>query len=505
MLKNQISRDAGKNRPTRVLAASLIATFLFATYLRLSYITYGLPYLYNGDEMINFRIIQSMLARRSLDPEFFNYPSLLFYLNLPGQVLFRNISGELVPIVSQSMGNGYAPQPAALLVARLVTVAFGVATVAASWRMARNVGLRLPFVLLAAIMVSSTPLLVRQSSFVTPDMIASFFTTATLAAAVSITRRTDWRIYVLAGILAGLAAATKYNAGLVGLAIPVAHFAGQRLQRAAPLIALAAASAIVALFAASPYLALNSTRAIDGFLFELQHYRNGHPGAEGDSFRTNARWLFNQTGWTFLFLSGLAFASARWRALAPVAFFTFTYFFLLSAQFVRFERNLLPMLPAFFVLLAAGAQQVAKMLPLRSLNPVIVGLFLAAAIAGPIGKSVRDLGDYDRDPRAHVRQWLEAQTSHAKKIAVDAYSPFLMVDPGTQVIGKYSVLSLPLKDLLGMDHVVLRMANVRRVLDAGDAPQIEVLKELSGRACETAEYPAPPARPQWKVFKLNCP
>ncbi len=497
--------DSGIGFQTSATTVFLGATVVFAAYLRLSYVTYGLPYLYNGDEMINFRIIQSMLERRSLDPEFFNYPSLLFYLNLPAQFLVRNLTGELPPLISQSMGNGYTPQPVAVLSARLVTVGFGIATVAATWRLAQNVGLRPAFAFLAAILVSATPMLVRHSSYVTPDMFAAFFATATLSATVTISRRMDWRIYALAGALAGLAAASKYNAGLVALSIPVAHVAGHGFKKIGPMVALAAAASVLGLLAASPYLVLDHEEAIRDFLYELRHYRTGHPGAEGNTLKTNALWLFREAGWTWLFLPGLAMSRSRWPVLAPVAIFTLAYLVLLSMQVVRFDRNLLPMLPAFFVLLASGAQQLTAMIPFRSATPVMAGLFAIVATAGPVGKSISDLGHYVRDPRAGVREWLESYTHDGKQIAVDAYSPYLKGAPGARIVGKYSVLALPLDLLVNMDYVVVRKTGLGRFLDTGTSPQSETFNTLSARACETANYPPPPARPAWTVLRFNCP
>ncbi len=483
----------------------LSATIVFATYLRVSYVTYGLPYVYNGDELINFRIIQSLLVRRSLDPQFFSYPSLLFYLNLPVQMLLKNISGEIMPVVSQSMGNGYAPQPVALLLARLVTFAFGIGTVVASWRLAKAINLGPVYAFLAAIMVSATPLLVLHSSYVTPDIIASFFATTALAASIAVAHRMEWQNYVLAGILAGLAAATKYNAGLVVLAIPVAHLTGHRFHRFVPMMALTAAFAILGLLLASPYLVLSPGPALDGFLYELRHYATGHAGAQGDTLKTNILWVFRETGWTWLFLSGLALARDRWRTLAPVAAFAIIYFVLLSVQVVRFDRNLLPMLPAIFVLLAAGAQILANRLRLRTLGTVLAaGLFLVVAITGPIVTTTQRLERYVRDPRADLRQWLESYTNDGRKIAVDAYSPYLKGAPGTQITGKFLVLALPVNELLDMDYVVVRKVGLGRLLDTGESPYMATFRTLSEAACETGQYPAPPARAQWTVFKLKC-
>ena len=98
----------GPERSTRVPG---VTTLIFlalgflgaAAALRLVFLRWGLPYIYHPDEPINMVIVHRMIAASHLDPGFFQYPSLLYYLNLPGQYFVRWWDGGLLPFTMQSM------------------------------------------------------------------------------------------------------------------------------------------------------------------------------------------------------------------------------------------------------------------------------------------------------------------------------------------------------------------------------------------------------------------
>jgi hypothetical protein len=59
----------------------LVGVTLAAFLLRLWGINFGLPYLYHPDEPGYVTIAQNIFKTGDLNPHFFNYPSLFFYLN----------------------------------------------------------------------------------------------------------------------------------------------------------------------------------------------------------------------------------------------------------------------------------------------------------------------------------------------------------------------------------------------------------------------------------------
>src|SRR5262249_17447521 len=153
--------------------------------------------------------IHRMIVQSDLNPGWFNYPSFLFYINLPGQYFVKWWDGTLLPFTIQSRNNGFTEQPEAFLAARLTTLLFRVAIlpILIIWARVVLVGVAGLFVL--GVLFCLNPLLLRQSTFIAPDIFAAFFTTSALFASSLIVLRGTRLTYVLAGVFAGLAASSK--------------------------------------------------------------------------------------------------------------------------------------------------------------------------------------------------------------------------------------------------------------------------------------------------------
>ena len=125
-------------------AALLWFTILAATTLlvRLTFISRGLPYIYHPDKPSNLAIIDNIIGNSDPDPHQFIYPSLLFYINIPGQYLVRWWDGALIPFTMQSMGNGFTHQPEAFIVGRATTLLFGVGNPSSALHLGSNASAR---------------------------------------------------------------------------------------------------------------------------------------------------------------------------------------------------------------------------------------------------------------------------------------------------------------------------------------------------------------------------
>jgi len=76
----------------------LIGVTLLAISLRIWGINFGLPYLYHPDEPVGVRIAQRMFKTGDLNPHFYHWPSLTFYINALAYIpyylgLFSNLCG----------------------------------------------------------------------------------------------------------------------------------------------------------------------------------------------------------------------------------------------------------------------------------------------------------------------------------------------------------------------------------------------------------------------------
>jgi 4-amino-4-deoxy-L-arabinose transferase-like glycosyltransferase len=77
--------------------------------------------------------------------------------------------------------------------------------------------------LAAATMLATLPLHIRHSQYITVDVAGGLMTLLAIGAALRLLEHRDLRSYTLAGLAAGLAAGTKYNAAAVVLIIGVMH------------------------------------------------------------------------------------------------------------------------------------------------------------------------------------------------------------------------------------------------------------------------------------------
>ena len=489
--------------------AAIVLALIVGAALRLQQIGQGLPFVYPPDEPTNYNIIQKMLAEGTANPHFFRYPSLLFYVNIPVQHLISLLHGSLPAVEKLTLGTAIAPLPQALLAARAVTLVFGLALILMGALVPRLLRTGPVAGIIYAFLVALDPLLIRHSIVVTPDVPAAALAMAGVLASGAIIGNPRLRTYALAGLFIGLAAATKYNAGAVAVAALAAHLisAGPAPDRAGPLL-LAALVSCAALFGASPFLLLDMHEAVRGFLFELRHYRTGHPGFEGNTLATNVHWLVRQTGLAGLLALGVP-ANRHWRRLVPATMFIAVYFSLISAQQVRFERNLLPLLPPVFLLIAVGAEAIGRRLFARPDLAGMAALLLAAgAYWGPMSQTLSAARSYRHDPLAPARQWLLAHVPPESRLALDAYAPHL--GPGRR---KIMVSGLLLRQKPGWfgaaDFVVLSAQGSGRFLgkdsDRTFPVETALFETLARRACTRMIFPPPPARTQLWLFQMKCP
>ncbi len=223
--------------------------------------------------------------------------------------------------------------------------------------------------ILAAGLLILSDLFNEGSHLNTCDVPSAFFATLCLLQVARLVDGESRRRYILAGVAAGLAAASKYPAGLVAVAI-AAVWAGRRVRRRdwnAGLLwaALAAAATVVAVMPsllAYPAMAFTGQRGI--FFGAHQYGQGGWLGVMPDS---NAAFygarLLETFGWPAaaaglggLLLIALRRAS-RSRQLPRLLWllpFPLAYLGLVSAMNMVVKRNLYPVLPAAAAYLGAG-------------------------------------------------------------------------------------------------------------------------------------------------------
>jgi hypothetical protein len=133
-----VESDPLDNKPARNTRWLLGGIVLLAISIRAWGIDFGLPYLYHPDEPVPVGIAQTMFKTGDLNPHFFHWPSMIFYLNAAAYIPYY-FAGKLMGVFSSPsdilgpiwlvMGVGLSPMPTTWLLGRCLTAAFGSASV----------------------------------------------------------------------------------------------------------------------------------------------------------------------------------------------------------------------------------------------------------------------------------------------------------------------------------------------------------------------------------------
>lgn len=221
---------------------------------------------------------------------------------------------------------------------------------------------------LAAALLIASDLFNEGSHLNTCDVPSAFFATVCLLLVSRLADRERVGDYLLAGVAAGLAGASKYPAGLVAVGI-AAVWLGWRVRRRdwngglawAALAALGAFVAVMPSVVAYPAMAFGGQRGI--FFGARQYGRGGWLGVMPES---NAGFYAGKLLWSFGWpavvagFAGLALLGIRartrgrlarllWLAPFPVVFLA-----LVTSMNMVVKRNLYPVLPILAVYLGAG-------------------------------------------------------------------------------------------------------------------------------------------------------
>jgi 4-amino-4-deoxy-L-arabinose transferase-like glycosyltransferase len=363
------------------LGTVLGAILAGAAALRVVGIHYGLPFgnLLNPDEQSIVPRAWKIVHGGGGDPHWFDYPSLLMYVNAPFQV--------------------WQDEPS-YLTARIVGVVLAVGAIAASWWLGRRAFGSPTAGIVAAATVAACTVNVAYSRAAVTDV------PLTLGVALALALMVRGRLE-LAGVAVGLATGFKYPG--VFLLVPLVVAGWQRWSRLAVSVALAA----VAFLATTPFVLVHRQQAWDDALRVQRLARAGWLGFEHDH------------------AAPIAFADRLWEGLGPalivgvlglvVAFVRRTRVDLILASFVvvyfadlltlhaHFDRYVLPLVPALGAL--AGR--------FRSLAPVTLLLLVV-----PLTWSIRDTKKLTRtDTRVIAHAWVEQHIPPGTRVAADPSTP----------------------------------------------------------------------------------
>lgn len=344
-----------------VALAAILAT---GAALRVIGLDYGLPAVYNQDEV---SIVSRALAFAKGDPNPHNflYPTFFFY------VLFGWVGGyfALAQLLGwtaslQDFQTQFFVDPSGVYLAgRSLVAVCGVLGVLATYRMGRLVGGRVAG-LAAALFLSVAPFHVRDSHYVKHDVPVTLLIVLAATAIIRLldepggsrSRRT--RI-LAAGAIGGAAIATHYYALLIAAPLAIAIMSARTGARtAAREAAVAAATAAATFTLLSPFVVLEPAAAIRDIIANRHIVMDRAVQTGGGLFASlpaYGKMLWNDAaGWpvAFLALAGLPLMLRQSVRRAAVFIAFPVAFFLFISNTVPATRYLNPLLP--FLAVSAG-------------------------------------------------------------------------------------------------------------------------------------------------------
>lgn len=421
------ARGAGENRQTaspplsmrteHFLAAGAV---LVGALLRIYGIDFGYPRLFHPDEVPKMNAIMRMLDAGDLNPRYFLHPSVLLYATYAMNTLLHWL-GAVEPF-----------RETIPLAGRTVSCIAGISSIYFTYLLGRRLFSPLAGVVGACILAVA-PLHVTCSRYTKEDVLLLFFLLAAVLFLVRAVQDEKPWLLLVAGVLGGLAASTKYSGLVVVGAIAVAPWLKSRSVSPSwaflPWTAAGIGCVAIGFFGGSPYILLDFKKFLEDFGAERSHMLRGH-NASIDAW--SELWTYHYRKsfpvaltWSTTILASVAFGALLYtRRVEGWFVVTCCLLFYLPAEWVKAkpppqpERYIVPCLP--FLALAVGA----LVSDLRARGRQIVALCIAVvAVVAPLIRTTELASEIRSDTRDLMSRWLSANIPPGSHLCFD-WAPY---------------------------------------------------------------------------------
>ena len=387
----------------------------------------GAEHTSEGGSFYHFHPDEATLMRAGRELQSPFDPPLTAY----GLVPIYLARGVLEGIGLFSPAHTEVPEHRQYIALRFVSALLSVGCLALVWVVARRF-LDPWSALLALYFTAVASVAIQQAHFFTVD---GLFTVIALAAFYTFLRAAaqgTWGWFVVAGLLIGVAGATRLNGLLLGLVLvgSVAVMRGPAALRQ-PRLWLSALVATATLLALQPYLATDPGILFTGTMSDDLHF--SLQVARGEILRSwtvadlhTIPYLHYWTdlwplsvGWplTVVFAASLGNAAWRRRPLGGLILgWSVLYFALIGGLHTKHVRYLLPMLPFLALLAGDFCGRMAQSTRFRAIG---IGVCIAVGLhAGIYGLAFAQVYTVE-DSRIQAARWMEANVLSGARIGVE--------------------------------------------------------------------------------------
>lgn len=457
-------------------AAMIACAVALALVLRAPLVSSNSRYFYHEDDAHHFNRTVEMAQRFDLNPSYFNKPALHFYLRMPvvwASAAWGKLRGELGSLQEIRTRDPYglggyafsASHPLVLAWNRWFSVGLSVCIVALTFVLATRLSLPLWASFLAAMLVTVSPEVLRNSHIIGVDIpMALFCLLSTVLGIRALSAEKHRRWLALCGLVAGLAGATKYNAAPVAIVPLVVALLRDRTLSG---LAIALLSPAIGYLCGAPYSLISFNDFWTGLSYEVWHYSvSGHEGHSATPGVGQAlfylRWMASDgLGPVAAALAALGALSCGLRRTPErLVFLAFpvAYFALMVAQKTNFTRNMVAIVPYLAVASAIGLYRISQSLRYEPLRLLVSSLLALSAFATPLlaASRISLMEAIKPESREILHQWVEMGDSSGDVALAGSIqaAPALWRHPGVVV---FNSAATPLAQLVqqGVSLVVL--------------------------------------------------
>ncbi len=412
----------------------MLALLVLAFAVRLLGLGHEVEGRYYQDEGTYYHHATTILDGEIFSPTFV-YPHLLYYLDALALGL-ASLFPKAVAALAAGLFGVEEPLAVSWLLLRGVVAVLSALTTVPAFFLGRRLGGPLAGAV-AALLVIFSPLFNEGSHLNTCDVPSAFFATVCLAFVARLIDEERWQDYLWAGLAAGLAAGSKYPAGLVAVAIAAAWLRWRIARRNFSFgLLIAGVAALAAFVATTPSLLVFPERAFSGdrgIFFGARQYGEG--GWIGVMPRSNALYYGQLLAWSFgwpavlLGLGGLFLLKPPERTrLLWLLPFPVLYLALIGSMNMVVQRNLYPALPILAVFLGAGIAaalfRVRSLLPRPLLRLAATAALVLLAVAPAVARTAEQGISLSRpSTRDEAREWIRGNLPHGVTIVKESYTP----------------------------------------------------------------------------------
>jgi hypothetical protein len=389
-----------KNRG-RLIILGLLLIIALSAYLRISGITWGMKsgyghYLnFQPDEYISIRGMLPIrpLAGKLRAPDAYFEGTFNYYLWAVPETL-RELWAGARPIPGENMPSSHVKF--ILLCGRLMTVAFDLAALILLFVIITEMTGQHLGALFGALLYGIFPMQVIYSHFMRTHVLSNLLCVAVIWLSLKVLQRRRWWLFVITGVVAGLAATTRYPVGIV-LSIPClfllfendrtnARWPRRLCKAISDLLSgplwLLLAGFVIGVFFGEPMLFLDFRRIVYEVAFQRSHY--SPPGAR-NPFDLAPIWKYFSMLipyaaypllWVVIYLSALYVILRRsfHHIVIPLCVFVAFYTYPMAKSYIIiFARQVMILLPVFCIFAGLAFEDIfPKLLKRRFLFAVVM-------------------------------------------------------------------------------------------------------------------------------------